>query len=88
MEWKEISIAISGFVAGLLFNLFVKIMPTYIDLSKENHELREKVRELESELEDERAKRNHEHPVQTKELQTAIDALKRRRKSDIQDEGL
>lgn len=84
MEWKEIAIAIGGFVAGLIFNLFVKVMPTYIDLSKENQELREKVRELESELEDERDRHEQQQNewVDTKELRTAMDMLRAKRSKE------
>lgn len=85
MEWKDIAIAVVGFLSGLIFNLFVKIMPTYVDLSKENQDLREKVRELESELEDERDLREKEHDqkvLDTRELKSAMDALKQRRRKD------
>lgn len=91
MEWKEIAIAIGGFLGGLIFNLFVKIMPTYIDLSKENHDLREKIRELESELEDERDLREKEHDekvLNTRELKAAMDALMQRRRRDDPKDGL
>ena len=91
MEWKEIAIAIGGFVGGLVFNLFVKILPTYIDLSKENQELREKLRELESELEDERDRREQlqNERIDTKELKAAMDALRmRRRKEDQRNDGI
>lgn len=87
LEWKDIAIAVVGFLGGLIFNLFVKIMPTYVDLSKENQDLREKVRELESELDDERDLREREKErdqniIDTRELKSAMDALKQRRRKD------
>ena len=90
MEWKEIAIAIGGFLGGLLFNLFVKVLPTYIDLSKENSDLREKIRELESELEDGRELREKEYNdkfIDPRGLKEAIDTLQRRRKTDVTNDG-
>lgn len=60
MDWKEAAYALGGFIGGLLASLFKAVLPAYIELSKENRELRaecrelsDKIRELEDTLRDE-----------------------------------
>jgi hypothetical protein len=52
--WEKAVYAIGGFLLGLLSTILKTLMPAYVDLYRENIELRERCRGLEDALEDSR----------------------------------
>lgn len=50
MDWRELAFGLGGFVGGLVMSLLKAVFPAYLELAKENRELRAECEELRERL--------------------------------------